>query len=127
LDGLLRRGISLGAWHDFRHTLSAKLRLSGIHPKWFPTFWGHIKVNLAIDIYDRTELENFVQPLSVLSTELLRKTPRLLNSALQTKESVSAEGIESIRKRNFKDLESTDGARSTVWKPVLSCPMPSIP
>jgi len=33
---------------------------------------GHNKVNLAMDVYDLTELEDFVQPLSVVSKELLR-------------------------------------------------------
>ncbi len=26
-------GIAIGGWHDFRHTLSTRLRRSGVHPK----------------------------------------------------------------------------------------------
>jgi hypothetical protein len=33
---------------------------------------GHNKVNLAMDVYERTELEDFVEPLAVVATELLR-------------------------------------------------------
>lgn len=69
-------GISLGGWHDFRHTLSTKLRRSGVHPKVVSDILGHNKVNLAMDVYDRTELEDFVQPLSVVSTELLRNVTK---------------------------------------------------
>ena len=71
-----KRGISLGGWHDFRHTLSTKLRRSGVHPKVLSDILGHSKVNLAMDVYDRTELEDFVQPLSVVSTELLRNVAK---------------------------------------------------
>ncbi len=65
-------GIAIGGWHDFRHTLSTNLRRSGVHPKVVSDILGHNKVNLAMDVYDRTELQDFVQPLSVVSTELLR-------------------------------------------------------
>jgi integrase len=65
-------GISLGGWHDFRHTLSTTLRRSGVHPKVVSDILGHTKVNLAMDVYERTEVSDFVQPLSVVSTELLR-------------------------------------------------------
>jgi len=64
-------GISLGGWHDFRHTLSTKLRRSGVHPKVVSDILGHNKVNLAMDVYDRTDVEDFVQPLSVVFNELL--------------------------------------------------------
>jgi integrase len=53
-------GISLGGWHDFRHTLSTKLRKSGVHPKVVSDILGHKKVNLAMDVYDRTDVEDFV-------------------------------------------------------------------
>jgi integrase len=65
-------GIAIGGWHDFRHMLSTNLRRSGVHPKVVSDILGHNKVNLAMDVYDRTELQDFVQPLSVGSTELLR-------------------------------------------------------
>jgi len=63
-------GISLGGWHDFRHTLSTKLRRSGVHPKVVSDILGHKKVNLAMDVYDRTDVEDFVQPLTVVVNEL---------------------------------------------------------
>src|SRR6266705_7065275 len=54
---------------------SSKLRRSGVHPKVVSDILGH-KVNLAMDVYDRTELVDFVQPLSVVSTELLRNVTK---------------------------------------------------
>ena len=51
-------GISLGGWHDFRHTFSTKLRRSGVHPK------------VVMDVYDRMDIEDFVQPLSLVVNEL---------------------------------------------------------
>jgi len=64
-------GISLGGWHDFRHTLSTKLRRSGVHPKVVSDILGHKKVNLAMDVYDRTDVQDFVQPLALVVNELL--------------------------------------------------------
>ncbi len=63
-------GISRGGWHDFRHTLSTKLRRSGVHPKVVSDILEHKKVNLAMDVYDRTDVEDFVQPLAVVVNEL---------------------------------------------------------
>jgi integrase len=63
-------GISLGGWHDFRHTLSTKLRRSGVHPKVVSDILGHKKVNLAMDVYDRTDMQDFVQPLALVVNEL---------------------------------------------------------
>jgi integrase len=63
-------GISLGGWHDFRHTLSTKLRRSGVHPKVVSDILGRKRVNLAIDTYDRTDVEDFMQPLSLVVNEL---------------------------------------------------------
>ena len=64
-------GISLGGWHDFRHTLSTKLRRSGVHPKVVSDILGHKKVNLAMAVYDLTDVGDFVQPLAVVFNELL--------------------------------------------------------
>jgi hypothetical protein len=58
-------------WHDFRHALSTKLRRSGVHPKVVWDILGHKKVNLAMDVYDRTDVQDFVQPLSLVVKELL--------------------------------------------------------
>ena len=46
-------------------------RASGVHPKVVSDILGHKKVNLAMDVYDRTEIEDFVQPLAVVFNELL--------------------------------------------------------
>lgn len=56
-------GHSIGGWHDFRHTLSTRLRRSGTHPKVLSDILGHSKVNLAMDVYDRTSVEEFKGPL----------------------------------------------------------------
>lgn len=53
-----------------RHTLSTKLRRSGVHPKVVSDILGHKKVNLAMDVYDRTDVGDFVQPLSLVVNEL---------------------------------------------------------
>jgi hypothetical protein len=63
---------------DCRRDVTA-VRRSGVQPKVVSDILGHDKVNLAMDVYDRTEVDDFVQPLSVVSTELLRnvmKTPQ---------------------------------------------------
>ena len=64
-------GIVLGGFHDFRHTLSTRLRRSGVHPKVVSDILGHKKVNLAMDVYDRSEVSDFVQPLAGISSELV--------------------------------------------------------
>ena len=66
-----RIGVAPGGWHDFRHTVSTKLRRSGVHPKVVSDILGHQKVNLAMDVYDRTDLEDFAKPLSELANVLL--------------------------------------------------------
>ncbi len=58
-----------GAAHlPFRHALSTKLQ-SGVHPKVVWTIWSK-KVNLALGVYDRTDVADFVQPLSLVVNEL---------------------------------------------------------
>ncbi|MGB8582078.1 MAG: tyrosine-type recombinase/integrase [Candidatus Sulfotelmatobacter sp.] len=64
-------GIVMGGWHDFRHTLSTKMRKAGVHPKVISDLLGHSKVNLAMDVYDRTDAADFSGPLSSMSDELL--------------------------------------------------------
>ena len=48
-------GIKLCGWHDFRHS------------------FGHKKVNLAMDVYDRSNLQDFEQALrsTVTGSQLL--------------------------------------------------------
>lgn len=74
-------GVSLGGWHDFRHTFSTNLRRSGVHPKVVSDILGHQKVNLAMDVYDRTDVQDFVQPLSLVVNQLL---PNVTQSGSQS-------------------------------------------
>lgn len=65
-------GIKLCGWHDFRHSLTTELRRSGTHPKVVSDLLGHKKVNLAMDVYDRSSLQDFEQALSqVVGKQLL--------------------------------------------------------
>jgi integrase len=52
-------GIRLCGWHDFRHSLTTALRRNGTHPKVISDLLGHKKVNLAMDVYDRSNLQDF--------------------------------------------------------------------
>jgi integrase len=51
-------GITFGGWHDFRHSLSTNLRRVGVHPKVVSDILGHSKVNLAMDVYDRRDIQD---------------------------------------------------------------------
>lgn len=64
-------GISMGGWHDLRHTLSTTLRRANVHPKVISDILGHSKVNLAMDVYDRTNVKDFEEPLAMVSSNLL--------------------------------------------------------
>ena len=64
-------GIAMGGWHDLRHTLSTTLRKAKVHPKVVSDILGHSKVNLATDVYDRTDVQDFEQPLASVAKNLL--------------------------------------------------------
>ncbi len=66
-------GIRLCGWHDFRHSLTTELRRNGTHPKVISDLLGHKKVNLAMDVYDRSNLQDFEQALrsTVAGSQLL--------------------------------------------------------
>jgi integrase len=64
-------GINLCGWHDFRHSLATEMRRNGTHPKVISDLLGHKKVNLAMDVYDRSNLKDFEQALSSVSNQLL--------------------------------------------------------
>jgi integrase len=65
-------GIELCGWHDFRHSLTTELRRKGTHPKVVSDLLGHKKVNLAMDVYDRSSLQDFEQALGqVVGSQLL--------------------------------------------------------
>lgn len=74
--------IDIGGWHDFRHTLSTTLRRNGVHPKVVSDLLGHERVNLAMDTYDRTEVEDFVAPLTLVSNQLVGR--QLVSSGIKS-------------------------------------------
>ena len=49
--------------------LSVKLRRSGVHPKVVSDILEHKKVNLAMDVYDGSYVEDFEQPFSLVVNE----------------------------------------------------------
>ena len=65
-------GITLGGWHDFRHTLSTGLLRSGVSPKVVSEILGHSDVQITLDVYDHPEIENFRAPLESVANQLLR-------------------------------------------------------
>jgi integrase len=64
-------GINVCGWHDFRHSLTTELRRNGTHPKVISDLLGHKKVNLAMDVYDRSDLKDFEQALGSVGNQLL--------------------------------------------------------
>jgi integrase len=56
-------GISLGGWHDLRHTPTTTLRRDGVDPKIVSGILGHRKVNIALDVYDHATAQDFRQSL----------------------------------------------------------------
>lgn len=65
-------GIELCGWHDFRHSLTTELRRKDTHPKVVSDLLGHKKVNLAMDVCDRSSLKDFEQALDqVVGSQLL--------------------------------------------------------
>jgi hypothetical protein len=42
-----------------------------VHPKVASDILGHKKVNLAMDVYDRTDVGDFEKPLEAVSSRLL--------------------------------------------------------
>ena len=71
--GAAKLSIRLGGWHDFRHTLTTTMRRSGVHPKVISGILGHSKVDLAMNVYDHADVEDFKQPLSLVAGDLLPK------------------------------------------------------
>ena len=58
-------------WQDFRHSLTKQMRRNGTHPKVISNLLGHKKVNLAMDVYDRSNLKDFEQALGSVGNQLL--------------------------------------------------------
>jgi len=64
-------GIEICGWHDFRHSLNREMRRNGVDPKVRSGALGHKKVNLAMDVYDRCNLNDLEQALGSTVTQLL--------------------------------------------------------
>jgi integrase len=65
-------GIQLGGWHDFRHTLTTTLRRAQVHPKVISGILGHTRVNLAMDVYDHADVQDFEQPLERVASSTFK-------------------------------------------------------
>lgn len=74
-------GIEIGGFHDFRHTLTTKLRRGGVHPKVISGLLGHAKVDLAMNVYDHLEAEELREPLAQIAMQLNPIEPKLENVA----------------------------------------------
>jgi len=64
-------GVNIGGWHDFRHTLSRTLRRAGVHPVVIKDTLHHSKVDLAMNVYDKSSDEDIRAGLRVVSKKLL--------------------------------------------------------
>lgn len=65
-------GVTIGGWHDFRHTLTTRLRKSGVHPKVIAGVLGHKNVTLAPNVYDHCDADEIRSALGVIGKELSR-------------------------------------------------------
>jgi integrase len=66
-----RASLSIGGWHDFRHTLTTSLRKRGWSPKVIAEIVGHSSVNTTERIYDHADHEDFRAALGEIASELL--------------------------------------------------------
>lgn len=70
-------GITLGGWHDLRHSFTTKLLRSGVAPTATAKILGQSNTRM-LEIYDHPETDDFRTPLNEMADELLRdvtKTP----------------------------------------------------
>ena len=63
--------MQIGGWHDFRHTLSRALRRAGVHPVVIKDTLGQSKVDLAMNVYDKSSAEDIRAGLRIVSKKLL--------------------------------------------------------
>src|ERR1700683_4207421 len=69
----------LCGWRDFRRSLTTEMRRNGTHPRVISDLLGHKKVNLAMDVYHRSNLKDFGLALGSVGNQLLAScdpTPR---------------------------------------------------
>ena len=69
-------GISIGGWHDLRHTLNTTLRRDGVDPGVRPRILGQSGTSLAMDVYDHPDASDFTQPLAVVAGRLLQSVTK---------------------------------------------------
>jgi integrase len=74
-------GISIGGWHDFRHTLDTTMRRDGVMPEVRAGVLGHSSVRLAMEVYDHPDTSDFEQPLSLVAGRLLQSVTKQRASA----------------------------------------------
>jgi integrase len=90
----VKLGIKLGGWHDFRHTLTTRLRKAHVHPRVLSDILGHSKVNLAMETYDRSDADDIATALSNSCYPVVTQNENPTAPMFILKELVSAEGIE---------------------------------
>jgi integrase len=64
-------GLKISGWHDFRHTATTNMRKKGVQPKVVSDILGHERVNLAMDVYDRTDSADLATPLAAIAAGLV--------------------------------------------------------
>lgn len=70
-------GIAIGGWHDFRHTLNTKLRKLGWSARVRADILGHSTLQMAEQVYDHADGEDFLTALGEIEGELLRDVTNL--------------------------------------------------
>jgi integrase len=68
-------GLEIGGWHDFRHSLTTRLRRDGVHPKVISGVLGHSGVELAMTTYDHVEVEDLRDPLRQMLLSVTKSEP----------------------------------------------------
>jgi integrase len=64
-------GVTIGGWHDFRHTLNRMARRNNVHPVVISGVLGHKKVELAPEVYDRASSADIRDALILVGKKLL--------------------------------------------------------
>ena len=64
-------GVTIGGWHDFRHTLNRMARRNNVHPVVISGVLGHKKVELAPEVYDRASSADIRDALILVGKRLL--------------------------------------------------------
>ena len=86
-------GITLGGWHDFRHTLSTQLLKK--HPvKIVSGLLGHSNVQTTLQIYQHVDTRDLRAPLNETAIQLLPSRLTRRSRRLKLKDLVSRGGLE---------------------------------